>query len=235
MLIHKLIVERLATDDRAGFYRLQAEDAIRWMAEHGLRLTSETSVLDLGCGHGVFGRELEGKGCPVTFADYADDRLPDLKGRPFIQVNLDEDDLSKLGKYDLVISSNVLEHLSKPQRFIESAASLLRPSGSFYLSWTNWLSPWGGHEFSPFHYLGTRHGHRVYDRLVGKTRKHTVFENLFPTYIGETLDLVARQPGMSVRAVAPRFYTELDFIMKWPGLREVLAWNCALLAQAEAA
>jgi hypothetical protein len=65
---------------------------------------------------------------------------------------------------------------------------------------------------------------------VRRKRKHTVYENLFPTYIGETLDLIGRQPGMRVKAVAPRFYTELEFIMRWPVLREFLAWNCAVLA-----
>jgi hypothetical protein len=104
-----------------------------------------------------------------------------------------------------------------------------------YLSWTNWLSPWGGHELSPFHYLGPARGQWLYDNLIRKARKHTIYKNLFPTYIGETIKLIRRQPGLQVRAIAPRFYTEFSFIIHLPWLREFLAWNCAALVQAGAA
>ncbi len=100
-----------------------------------------------------------------------------------------------------------------------------------YLSWTNWLSPWGGHEFSPFHYLGARRGHLWFDRITAQKRKHTPHENLFPTHIGRTLSLLADQPNLRVLRVVPRYYPELAFITKIPGLREFLTWNIAVLLQ----
>jgi SAM-dependent methyltransferase len=155
--------------------------------------------------------------------------FPELSGAPFRRVDIDRDDLAALGEYDLVICSNVLEHLAKPDQFIHSAAKLLAPQGKLYLSWTNWLPAWGGHEFSPFHYLGARRGHLVYDKLVGRPRKHTPFVNLYPTYIGAILKLIRREPRLRIIRVAPRYYTEFSFLMRLPGIREFLAWNCALL------
>ena len=57
----------------------------------------------------------------------------------------------------LVYSSNVLEHVP------DWAVDALRDGpgaragqGLGYLTFTNWYSPWGGHETSPWHYFGGR-------------------------------------------------------------------------------
>lgn len=190
-------------------------------------------MLDLGCGHGVFGAELAKRGCVVTYSDEQNSLLPELAGANFRAFNIDRDDFTKLGRYDLVVCSNVLEHLPRPAEFIGRMGMLLKPGAKFYLSWTNWLSPWGGHEFSPFHYLGASRGHRIHDRLGRGQRSHTPGVNLFPTYIGEVLRWIDAQPGLKVVCAAPRYYTELGFLLKIPVLREFLAWNCALLIEAQ--
>lgn len=212
---------------------MQADDAIGWLEKQGARIGSGTEALDLGCGHGIFGAALQKKGCSVTFADESNYLLPDLGSARFVQVNLDTDDLSVLGKYDLVICSNVLEHLAKPEKFLASVHQILAPEGALYLSWTNWLSPWGGHEFSPFHYLGPHLGPRVYDALFGKKRPriHTPFVNLFPTSIGRTLRVIREKSQLRVAAQAPRYYPELSLLVAIPVLREFTTWNCALLAK----
>jgi len=230
MILHKLLFRAFKHGDDPVFYELQAQDAIRWIAASGVKLASGTRVLDLGCGHGILGAEFARRGCEVVFADESNLLLPGIQGT-FRAFNIDRDDLSQLGQYDLVICSNVLEHLAKPEQFLGSAHNILREGGVLYLSWTNWLSPWGGHEFSPFHYLGPRRGHRLWDRIIGRKRKHTPFENLFPTYIGKTFGVIRRNPRLRIVRAAPRYYTELAFLLRIPGLREFAAWNCALLIQ----
>ncbi len=231
MIIHKLIAHHLAHRDDPHFYTLQAQDAIGWMERHGVILGQKTQALDLGAGHGIFGAELLERGCSVVFADESNLLRPELAANPFRQINLDRDDLGSLGTYDLVICSNVLEHLAKPFQFLETMSGLLKPGGLIYLSWTNWLSPWGGHEFSPFHYLGSRRGHLLYDRFAGRPRLHTPYVNLFPTYIGQTLRHLRRRPGLQVLHAAPRYYPEFAWILSIPWVREFLTWNCALLVQ----
>jgi SAM-dependent methyltransferase len=229
MIIHQLILRHLRHRDDAGFYLLQAEDAILWLERWGVVFTTQTKVLDLGCGHGVFGGALAKRGCQVTFSDESNTLLPELSGSRFVPFNIDKEDFSKLGEHDVVICSNVYEHLSKPDDFLRNVRKILKPGGKFFLSWTNWLSIWGGHEFSPFHYLGARRGHLIYDKLGKRPRIHTPYENLFPTYIGGTMRKIRAIPGLQVLKVAPRYYPEFAFLMHLPGLRELLAWNCAVL------
>lgn len=229
MIIHKLIAQHFKQGDDPTFYSFQALDAVAWIERCGVPIGPNTHALDLGCGHGVFGAELMKRGCRVTFADEDQGLPPELSNAPYHRINLDRDDIAALGEYDLVICSNVLEHLAKPKEFLYSVHKILSTKGVLYLSWTNWLSPWGGHEFSPFHYLGTHQGHLVYDKLIKRKRKHTPFENLYPTYIGRVLTMIRRSPELTILRGAPRYYTEFSFLLRIPIVREFLTWNCALL------
>lgn len=231
VIIHKLILHYLIRHDDFHFYWIQAQDAVRWIERCGVTLGSHTSALDLGCGHGIFGAELMKHGCRVSFSDAKNVLLADVASAPFHPVNIDLDDLTTLGKYDLVICSNVFEHLTQPDRFLDSVHKLLSPQGKLYLSWTNWLSPWGGHEFSPFHYLGARRGYRLYHKFIGRIHNHRPFENLFPTYIGKVLKRIRNTSTLRVVRAAPRYYTELSPLAHIPLLREFLTWNCALLIE----
>ncbi len=229
MIIHRLIAHHMKHGDDAEFYRIQAKDSIDWLTRTGLEFNSDVDVLDLGCGHGIFGQEIEKFGCKVSFADQSNDLAPELRTAPFLQIDLDKDSFSPLGNHDLVICSNVLEHLSNPDRFLENCRLILNPGGHLYLSWTNWLSPWGGHDFSPFHYFGPKTGHKIYDRVVGKKRIHTPFETLYPTHIGQLLHKIHNLDGLNVVKAVPRYYAELGILMRIPILREFTAWNCAML------
>lgn len=229
MIIHKLIAHHLEHGDDECFYEMQANDAIQWMLHQNVPMNPEVHALDLGCGHGVFGGELEKLACSVTYADIENDLIPERSKSPFIQIDLDHDEYGKLGSHDLIVCSNVFEHLSEPQRFLRNMRELLNPGGYLYLSWTNWLSPWGGHDFSPFHYLGPLWGPALHDKLIGKPRIHYPFKTLYPTYIGQTLKWIDELKGLKVSACVPRYYNEFRFLMDLPILREFLAWNTAML------
>lgn len=231
VLIHKLFLRYFKHGDDADFFLLQAQDAVGWLERNGVSLGDDTSALDLGCGFGLFGRELAGRGCRVSYADVEMLLLPEIEPEAFYQVDISVDDLGSMGTYDLVISSNVLEHISRPGHFISNVHRLLKPGGRLYLSWVNWLSPWGGHHFSLFHYLGPRYGHLVYDRVVGRPRAHTPYVNLFPTTIGGTLKMIEANPALRIVKVFPRYYPELGFITRLPVLREFLTGNCAILIE----
>lgn len=229
MIIHRLIRHHLRHGSDREFYRLQAVDAIRWLEASGISLRSGLAALDLGCGDGTFGIELIQRGCAITFADENDWLPPEVPRGQFRAINLNRDDPAVLGRYDLIICSNVIEHLRHPETMLAALPRLLNPGGHVYLSWTNWLSPWGGHDFSPFHYLGPTLGPKLFDRLLRRPRQLRPGENLFVTHIGRTLRFLRAQPGLRITTLAPRYYTELAFLMRLPVIREFLAWNCAML------
>ncbi len=232
MILHRLIYRHLRHGDDDWFYRLQATDALRWInSHHPIRQHDE--ALDLACGCGIFGDELRKMaGCRVLFSDHH----PSLRdylvpGADFRVLSIGNEPISNLGQFDLVLTSNILEHLPDGAAFIREAHTALKVGGVMYLSWTNWFSPWGGHDFSPLHYLGPRLGPWIYDRLRPGRRQHFPFAGLWPTHIGRTIGLIRQNPNLRIIAIAPRYYTEFAFLMKIPVLREFLAWNCAILVE----
>lgn len=230
MILHKLLYRYFKYGDDPGFYKLQALDTVDWLERTGV-LRNGLEVLDLGCGHGMIGGELAEKGCRVTFADIENSLSPEYAGADFQRFDVEGDDYDELGAYDLVICSNLLEHIPRPAHLIERVDRLLNPGGILYLSWVNWLSPWGGHEFSPFHYLGSRRGHRIYDRVAGRPRTHTPYATLFPTSIGGVLGMMRRNQTLRVLQVLPRYSPELAFIARIPLLREFMTFNCLVLVE----
>src|SRR5262245_29228137 len=117
MIIHKLIKHHLKHADDDAFYEMQAEDAVRWIVESGIPVGPKTRVLDLGCGHGIFGVQFVKRGCEVVFSDYQESLRNELRGMPFRKFEVGKGDLGALGEYDLVPFSNVFEHLADPDGF----------------------------------------------------------------------------------------------------------------------
>src|SRR5206468_3586430 len=91
MIIHKLISYYRKHGDDARFYLMQAQDAVRWIESCGVKLGPGVRALDLGCGHGVFGAELAGKGCQVTYADADNYLQADIADSPFHKIDLDRE------------------------------------------------------------------------------------------------------------------------------------------------
>jgi SAM-dependent methyltransferase len=231
MIFHKLALRYVKHGDDRDFYLLQAKDTVRWLERAGVALGDGVAALDLGCGHGMIGAELARRGCEVVFADQSRWLLSEYGDADFRLIDIEKDDIATLGRYDLVICSNVLEHISRPARLLEPMDRLLKPGGKLYLSWTNGLSPWWGHEFAPLHYLGPRRGASLYDRFAKNARKHTPYVDLFPFSIGGILRLARGYPGLRILRVVPRYYPELAFITRIPFARESLTFNCVILLE----
>jgi hypothetical protein len=71
----------------------------------------------------------------------------------------------------------------------------------------------------------------VYDRLFKRKRIHTPFVTLYPIHIGPVLRAMRSNPSLKVLKAIPRYYPEFSWIMALPGVREFLAWNCAVLLE----
>ena len=105
-----------------------------------------------------------------------------------------------------------------------------RPGGLVFLAYTNWLSPWGGHETSPFHYLGGERAIRVYTRRYGHPPKNQVGDNLFRSTVAAGLRWAKEQPDAVLVEARPRYYPRWSRpLLAVPGLREVATWNLLLV------
>jgi SAM-dependent methyltransferase len=139
------------------------------------------------------------------------------------------------GSADLAFSSNVLEHVPDASRFLAEMVRVTRPGGLIYLSYTAWLSPWGGHETSPWHFLGGRRAARRYQRRHGRPPGNLYGTSLFPQHVGPVLRLVRARPDVEIVEAGPRYYPPwLAWLIRVPGVRELATWNLLLILRRRA-
>jgi SAM-dependent methyltransferase len=215
--------------DPATFYRSLARDAVSQLAAYGE--TAGKTVVDVGGGAGYFTAEFRARGADCflfepdpaeLFADGGPAEGAVLADGYWLPV--------RDGGADICFSSNVLEHVSDPIGLIGEMIRITRPGGLIYLSFCNWYSPWGGHEMSPWHFLGPRFARRRYRRRHGREPKHLVGATLYPVHIGPTLRLVRSLRDVEIVDARPRYYPRwCRPVVRVPWLREVLTWNLLLI------
>ena len=219
-------------DDPDRFYGTLAADSVAHVARY-LTLDGAT-VLDVGGGPGYFADAFRGAGAAYWALD-AD--VGELSGRGQIESGTVIGDGMRLpfrsDAIDLCYSSNVLEHVSHPWRMAEEMLRVTRPGGVVFCSYTVWWGPWGGHETSPWHYLGGRHARNRYLRRRGHEPKNRYGESLFAVTVREGLRW-ARSPGVAARAevveLLPRYRPSWSYpLLRVPLAREVLTWNLVLV------
>jgi SAM-dependent methyltransferase len=193
--------------------------------------TAGRTVVDRGCGPGHYTRALRRAGATVLPIDLDPTEFELPGGPPGGQIIADAMRLPlPSAGVDGVFCSNMLEHTPDPRAVLSELVRVLRPHGWAWVSWTNWYSPWGGHELSPFQYLGPRWALRAYTRLRG-TPKNVPGVGLFPTHVGQVLRLVKAEPGLELLDARPRYWPRQRWIIRVPGVREVATWNCELHLQ----
>jgi len=105
-----------------------------------LPASSERSmtILDAGCGNGDTAGRLAALGYQVTGIDISEDGIAIAKKtHPKVRFAVASvyDDLSSIVEpVDIVVSSEVIEHLYYPQRFLKNMASLIKPGGLIILT-----------------------------------------------------------------------------------------------------
>jgi 2-polyprenyl-3-methyl-5-hydroxy-6-metoxy-1,4-benzoquinol methylase len=94
---------------------------------------TDLKILDIGCGNGNISLALGSLGFHTTGVDVDAGSIENAKKRnPFTHVQFelkDADAFSIEGKYDVIICSEVLEHLHKPAELVKQWPELLEPQG----------------------------------------------------------------------------------------------------------
>jgi SAM-dependent methyltransferase len=211
------------------FYAALAEDTVRQVAEHAD--LDGRLVVDVGGGGGWFTAAFRARGAHCYLFEPDLGELYLRTAAPAGAVVADGYWLPvRDGDADVTFSSNVLEHVPDPVGLIEEMIRVTRPGGLVYVAYCNWYSPWGGHEMSPWHYLGPRYAERRYVRRYRRQPKHEVGVNLFRVHIGPVLRALRARNDIEVVAARPRYYPRwCRFLVRVPGVREVVTWNLMLI------
>lgn len=134
-MLHKLNPVRL------GFIRA-AVDAHFGGDEASRHPLAGKSALDVGCGAGLLCEPLARLGAQVTGVDAAPENVEAAKAhaaRSGLAIDYLAGELAEqgLGKFDLVTSMEVIEHVIDPAAFVSELASHLKPDGLLIMSTPN--------------------------------------------------------------------------------------------------
>lgn len=207
------------------FYGALAADSVEMLAE--VTELDGRTVLDVGAGPAEFARAFRAAGARYVPVDH-DPTVESVRhgGVVATAAALPFPDRS----VDVVFSSNVWEHVRNPEEVADELVRVTRPGGTIFLSYTNWLSPWGGHETSPWHWLGGERAARRYERKHGHRPKNLVDDTLFRVSVRQGLDWAYGHPDVEVLAARPRYLPDAArVLLKVPGLRELVTWNLLLI------
>jgi glycosyltransferase involved in cell wall biosynthesis/SAM-dependent methyltransferase len=216
--------------DPDTFYRFLAADTVRQI--RGFTSLAGTQAVDIGGGPGYFADALRAQAGSCFVVEYDFDELH-LHGRTPDRAVQGDGQLLPLatGSVDLVHSSNVLEHVPAPMSMLGEMARVIKPrTGLGYLTFTNWYSPWGGHETSPWHYLGGERAADRFERKTGSRPKNEFGTSLHPLNIADVMRWFEERSDLEVLWAGPRYWpTWARTIVKVPGVREVITWNLVVI------
>lgn len=217
--------------DPNGAYGFLATDTAQVLSRY-VSLPGAVAV-DVGGGPGYTAEALRAAGASAFTVDPFVEELS-LHGRTPVGAVVGDGLRLPLadGRLDLVCTLNALEHVASPWAFLAELVRVVRPGGTVFVGVTNWLSPWGGHETSPWHYLGGERAARRYQQRTGRAPKNRYGTSLFPIGVGEILRWARACPDADVVDAFPRYYPRwCRPLVHVPGVREVATWNLGLVLE----
>jgi SAM-dependent methyltransferase len=226
---------RTEGQDPEKFYRLLADDTVSELSRY-CQLTG-ARVVDIGGASGYVGDALAEAGASTLTVEYDWSQIIQHGRHLNYGVQADGRALPVFdGAFDIAYSSNVLEHVTKPEQMLQEMVRSVTAGGIVFVTYTNWLSPWGGHETSPWHYFGGERAARRYQRRHGQLPECLYGTSLFNLPISRVLGWARACPDVDVLDAFPRYYPHWTWpLVRIPGLREVVTWNLALVLRRRSA
>lgn len=184
---------------------------------------SGTKVLDVGGGPGYFND---------AFADTTYISVEPAEGSPTVRADGQSLPFAT-DSFDVVYSSNVVEHVPRPWDMGAEMLRVARPGGIVVLSYTIWLGPFGGHETGLWqHYLGGAWARDRYTRVHGHPPKNVFGTSLFDVSCAEGIRWARSVQGGTCVGMFPRYHPRwVWWLVRVPVIREFLVSNLVVVIQ----
>lgn len=130
--------ERIKSSDNPLKYLAQ-QSSIYYSVYNYIKYQPKCSVLEVGCGYGYLTYALAKEGFSVTGIDISEHAIKSAKenfGDHFSTESMNELSSRNI-KFDLIISTEVIEHVDEPSEFFGLCVSLLKPDGKILLTTPN--------------------------------------------------------------------------------------------------
>ena len=216
---------RVEQSDPHRFYGLLARDSAGLISRH--QRLAGTTLLDIGAGPVEFADTFREGGARYVALDH-DEHVASVASGGIVG------DAHRLpigtGTVDVTFSSNLIEHVQNPAAVADEMVRVTKPGGVVFLSYTNWLSPWGGHEASPYHWVSGAYAVRRYTRKHGHPPKNQLGKNVFAVSVAWGLRWAEAHPDVEIVEMRPRYLPRYArFLLRIPLLREFGTWNLLLI------
>lgn len=144
--------------DRKQYFREQSKTTAQYVIPYINQLqkiSSQSRILEIGCGEGGNLEPFLDMGCLVTGIDIVQSRITlaheYLAGhRAYGRLTLICDDIYNRsaadGQYDVIIMRDVIEHIHDQEKFMGFVKQFMAPGAVFFLAFPPWYNPFGGHQ-----------------------------------------------------------------------------------------
>ncbi|HUW91936.1 MAG TPA: class I SAM-dependent methyltransferase [Bacteroidales bacterium] len=144
--------------DREKYFREQALTTGKHVIpfiEKLIPVNEKISVLEIGCGEGGNLLPFLEAGCRrITGIDLSVAKIDNarklfssvINGENIEFIAADIYDSGSIGRFDLVMMRDVLEHIHDQEKFIGFVKTFLEPGGILFIAFPPWNNPFGGHQ-----------------------------------------------------------------------------------------
>ncbi len=120
-------------------------------------VNEETSVLEIGCGEGGNLMPFLNAGCKkIVGVDMSQQKIENAnlffettnnsQNIKFICNDIYNLTVEDIGKFDIIMMRDVLEHIHNQEKFMGFVKRFLKPDSKFFLGFPPWHNPFGGHQ-----------------------------------------------------------------------------------------
>ena len=124
--------------------------------QQSMDVTPATRIFEIGCGEGGNLVPFLELGCECVGVDllqgkidlgkeYLAEVIPDANVELVIQ-DIYDTSADRLGRFDLIMLRDVIEHIHDQERFLKMVHRFLAPSGRIFFGFPPWRMPFGGHQ-----------------------------------------------------------------------------------------